>query len=170
MSQISYALKSNDTQGAGAHGYFETTTDIGKKYSMADVFQRVGEKTPLSSEIPLDHLSKYKLTTFFQVRFSTVGGEEGSADVARYAFLFISNAISILTFRPQRSARLFHQVSTSCCGCSVLSLIVLFSLQASYQERDLVSAYVPVLCQLTYPLRLKGLGLSCSEIADSYPN
>lgn len=36
-------------QGAGAHGYFETTTDVGKKYSMADVFQRVGEKTPITS-------------------------------------------------------------------------------------------------------------------------
>lgn len=32
---------------------------------MADVFQRVGEKTPIT------------------VRFSTVGGEKGSADVAR---------------------------------------------------------------------------------------
>jgi catalase len=52
-------------KGAGAHGYFETTTDIGKKYSMADVFQRVGEKTPIT------------------MRFSTVGGEQGSADVAR---------------------------------------------------------------------------------------
>ncbi|KZP34022.1 catalase-domain-containing protein [Athelia psychrophila] len=52
-------------KGAGAHGYFETTTDVGKKYSMADVFQRVGEKTPLS------------------MRFSAVGGEEGSADVVR---------------------------------------------------------------------------------------
>ncbi|KAF7982698.1 hypothetical protein HWV62_26534 [Athelia sp. TMB] len=38
---------------------------MGKKYSMADVFQRVGEKTPIT------------------MRFSTVGGEEGSADVAR---------------------------------------------------------------------------------------
>ena len=36
-------------QGAGAHGYFETTTDVGKNYSMADVFQRVGEKTPITS-------------------------------------------------------------------------------------------------------------------------
>lgn len=52
-------------KGAGAHGYFETTTDVGKSYSMADVFQRVGEKTPIT------------------MRFSTVGGESGSADSAR---------------------------------------------------------------------------------------
>ncbi|KAF9516925.1 hypothetical protein BS47DRAFT_1390250 [Hydnum rufescens UP504] len=51
--------------GAGAHGYFVTTTDIAKKYSMADVFQRVGEKTPIT------------------MRFSTVGGESGSSDEAR---------------------------------------------------------------------------------------
>ena len=42
-------MKRDIKQGAGAHGYFETTTDVGKKYSMADVFQRVGEKTPMTS-------------------------------------------------------------------------------------------------------------------------
>ncbi|WP_421989052.1 catalase [Roseococcus sp.] len=51
-------------RGFGAHGYFEldeSLTDITK----ADVFQRVGEKTPVF------------------VRFSTVAGNKGSPDLAR---------------------------------------------------------------------------------------
>ncbi|KAF8576416.1 catalase-domain-containing protein [Ramaria rubella] len=52
-------------KGAGAHGYFETTTDFAKNYSIADLFQRVGEQTPIT------------------MRFSTVGGEKGSGDVVR---------------------------------------------------------------------------------------
>jgi catalase len=51
-------------KGAGAHGYFEVTADI-TKYTRAKVFSKVGKRTP----------------TF--VRFSTVGGERGSADTAR---------------------------------------------------------------------------------------
>jgi catalase len=51
-------------KGAGAHGYFEVTSDI-TKYSRAKLFSKVGKRTP----------------TF--VRFSTVGGERGSADTAR---------------------------------------------------------------------------------------
>ena len=51
-------------RGFGAHGYFEnygSLADITK----ADLFQRAGEKTPLFT------------------RFSTVGGNKGSADLAR---------------------------------------------------------------------------------------
>lgn len=51
-------------RGYGAHGYFETTKALGK-YTRADIFQRVGEKTPVF------------------VRFSTVAGAKGSADLAR---------------------------------------------------------------------------------------
>ena len=51
-------------KGAGAFGYFEVTDDI-TKYCKADIFSKVGKKTPLA------------------VRFSTVGGESGSADTAR---------------------------------------------------------------------------------------
>jgi len=51
-------------KGAGAHGYFEVTHDI-TKYSKAKVFSKVGKRTPVF------------------VRFSTVGGERGSADTAR---------------------------------------------------------------------------------------
>ncbi|XP_012937275.1 catalase [Aplysia californica] len=51
-------------KGAGAFGYFEVTHDI-TKYCKASVFQKVGKKTPVA------------------VRFSTVGGESGSADTAR---------------------------------------------------------------------------------------
>ena len=48
----------------GAFGYFEVTHDI-TKYTKAAPFAQVGKKTPVA------------------VRFSTVGGESGSADTAR---------------------------------------------------------------------------------------
>lgn len=51
-------------KGAGAFGYFEVTHDI-TKYCAAKVFEKVGKKTPVA------------------IRFSTVGGESGSADTAR---------------------------------------------------------------------------------------
>ncbi|MBS7552888.1 catalase [Ancylobacter dichloromethanicus] len=51
-------------RGYGAHGYFETYESLAK-YTRADLFQRAGEKTPAF------------------VRFSTVAGSEGSADLAR---------------------------------------------------------------------------------------
>eukprot|EP00479_Gromia_sphaerica_P007248 TRINITY_DN2346_c0_g1_i1.p1 TRINITY_DN2346_c0_g1~~TRINITY_DN2346_c0_g1_i1.p1 ORF type:complete len:278 (+),score=71.98 TRINITY_DN2346_c0_g1_i1:180-1013(+) len=51
-------------KGAGAHGYFEVTHDV-SKYTKAKVFNGIGKRTP----------------TF--ARFSTVGGEKGSADSAR---------------------------------------------------------------------------------------
>ncbi|RUS77618.1 hypothetical protein EGW08_014618 [Elysia chlorotica] len=51
-------------KGSGAFGYFEVTHDI-TKYCKAKVFEQVGKKTPLA------------------IRFSTVGGEKGSADTAR---------------------------------------------------------------------------------------
>ncbi|XP_058796800.1 catalase [Phymastichus coffea] len=51
-------------KGAGAFGYFEVTHDI-TKYCKAKIFSNIGKKTPLA------------------VRFSTVGGESGSADTVR---------------------------------------------------------------------------------------
>jgi len=51
-------------KGAGAFGYFEVTHDI-SQYSKAAVFSQVGKKTPIA------------------IRFSTVGGESGSADTVR---------------------------------------------------------------------------------------
>lgn len=51
-------------KGAGAHGYFEVTNDI-KKYTKANFLSEVGKRTPLF------------------VRFSTVAGENGSADTVR---------------------------------------------------------------------------------------
>ncbi|MFI0849286.1 catalase [Mesorhizobium sp. IMUNJ 23232] len=51
-------------RGYGAHGYFETYESLAK-YTRADIFQRAGEKTPAF------------------VRFSTVAGSKGSADLAR---------------------------------------------------------------------------------------
>jgi catalase len=51
-------------KGAGAYGEFEVTDDISDLCSAA-LFSEVGKKTPVL------------------VRFSTVGGEKGSADTAR---------------------------------------------------------------------------------------
>ena len=51
-------------RGYGAHGFFETYDSLAK-YTRADIFQRAGEKTPAF------------------VRFSTVAGSKGSADLAR---------------------------------------------------------------------------------------
>lgn len=51
-------------KGSGAHGFFEATHDV-SKYSKAALFNMVGKKTPVL------------------VRFSTVGGEKGSADTER---------------------------------------------------------------------------------------
>jgi catalase len=51
-------------KGSGAHGYFECTHDM-SAYTRASLFNGVGKKTPLL------------------VRFSTVGGERGSADAER---------------------------------------------------------------------------------------
>jgi len=53
-------------KGAGGFGYFEVTDDtLMTKICKADMFSEKGKKTPVS------------------VRFSTVGGESGSADTAR---------------------------------------------------------------------------------------
>lgn len=51
-------------KGAGAYGYFEVTHDI-TKYTKAKVFSKIGKKTRVF------------------VRFSTVAGENGSADTVR---------------------------------------------------------------------------------------
>lgn len=51
-------------RGFGAHGYFETYKNL-SDLTKADIFQRAGEKTPVF------------------VRFSTVAGNKGSADLAR---------------------------------------------------------------------------------------
>ncbi|GFG40106.1 hypothetical protein Cfor_09357 [Coptotermes formosanus] len=51
-------------KGAGAFGYFEVTNDI-TKYTKSTVFETIGKRTPIA------------------VRFSTVGGESGSADTVR---------------------------------------------------------------------------------------
>src|SRR5262245_41972840 len=51
-------------RGYGAHGFFETYESL-SDITRADIFQRTGEKTPVF------------------VRFSTVAGNKGSADLAR---------------------------------------------------------------------------------------
>ena len=52
-------------KGAGALGYFEVTSPEASKYCRAKFLNAVGKRTPVA------------------VRFSTVGGESGSADTAR---------------------------------------------------------------------------------------
>ncbi|CAN0235418.1 unnamed protein product [Ascophyllum nodosum] len=52
-------------KGAGAFGYFEVTTPELKSLCKAKMFSHVGKRTPVA------------------IRFSTVGGESGSADTAR---------------------------------------------------------------------------------------
>src|ERR1700744_1466449 len=51
-------------RGYAAHGFFENYKSL-SKYTRADLFQRAGERTPAF------------------VRFSTVAGSKGSADLAR---------------------------------------------------------------------------------------
>ncbi|NER33372.1 MAG: catalase [Oscillatoria sp. SIO1A7] len=51
-------------KGAGAHGYFELTADV-SQWTKAKFLEAAGKRTPVF------------------VRFSTVGGEKGSADTAR---------------------------------------------------------------------------------------
>ncbi len=51
-------------KGAGAFGFFEVTHDI-SKYCKASLFNKIGKKTQVGA------------------RFSTVGGENGSADTVR---------------------------------------------------------------------------------------
>jgi catalase len=51
-------------KGAGAHGYFEVTADV-TKYTKADFLSKIGKRTEVFA------------------RFSTVGGEKGSADAER---------------------------------------------------------------------------------------
>jgi catalase len=52
-------------KGAGAYGHFEVTSPVITKYTKAKMFEKVGKKTPCF------------------IRFSTVGGEKGSADTER---------------------------------------------------------------------------------------
>jgi len=52
-------------KGFGAHGYFEVTTDIGPKLSMAAFLSKVGKRTPVTA------------------RFSTIAGSLGAADAVR---------------------------------------------------------------------------------------
>ncbi|TFK42776.1 catalase-like domain-containing protein [Crucibulum laeve] len=52
-------------KGAGAHGYFEVTTDIGAKYCMADVFSEIGKRTSVTA------------------RLSTIAGNLGNPDAVR---------------------------------------------------------------------------------------
>ncbi|WP_421378662.1 catalase KatA [Bacillus salacetis] len=51
-------------KGTGAHGYFEVTNDL-SKYTKADFLSEAGKRTPMF------------------IRFSTVAGENGSADTVR---------------------------------------------------------------------------------------
>lgn len=68
-TQTTNALSKPERQvhakGFGAHGYFEVTTDIGAKLSMADFLSKVGKRTSVTA------------------RFSTIAGSLGAADAVR---------------------------------------------------------------------------------------
>lgn len=74
-------------KGAGAHGYFEVTHDI-SSFCRAKMFDTVGKRTPCFA------------------RFSTVGGEKGSADTARdprgFAVKFYTGALTARTHARHR--------------------------------------------------------------------
>ena len=65
----------------GAFGYFEVTKDI-TKYTKATVFKSVGKKTKIA------------------VRFSTTGGEKGSADTVRWESMSKDYRILCSRFSP----------------------------------------------------------------------
>ncbi|KAH9451038.1 hypothetical protein MJO28_009485 [Puccinia striiformis f. sp. tritici] len=51
--------------GAGAHGFFTTTTDFASRYTMMSLFQKVGQTTPVT------------------MRFSNAAGPKGATDTVR---------------------------------------------------------------------------------------
>jgi catalase len=63
-------------KGAGAYGYFEVTNDV-TKYTKAKFLSEVGKRTEVF------------------VRFSTVGGEKGSADTERDPCVFHQGSIKV---------------------------------------------------------------------------
>ncbi|KAJ2679295.1 catalase A [Coemansia spiralis] len=66
-------------KGAGAHGYFEVTKDI-SHLTCAKFLNQIGKRTPVFA------------------RFSTVGGESGSADTARDPLFFVRDPIKFPDF------------------------------------------------------------------------
>ncbi len=60
-------------KGAGAHGYFEVTADV-TKFTKAAFLSKIGKKTDVF------------------LRFSTVGGEKGSADAAEILVVLPSSS------------------------------------------------------------------------------
>jgi len=98
-------------KGAGAHGYFEVTSPVIAQYSKAKLFSAVGKRTP----------------TF--LRFSTVGGEKGSADTDRdprgFALKFYTEEgmeEMIPRARRSRGLRLTFRVRRACRAAPSLPL------------------------------------------------
>lgn len=65
INDLSKPERQVHAKGFGAHGYFEVTTDIGAKLSMADFLSEVGKRTSVTS------------------RLSTIAGSLGAADAVR---------------------------------------------------------------------------------------
>jgi catalase len=88
-------------KGSGAYGYFVCTNPDMLKFTAAKLFSAVGKKTP----------------TF--LRFSTVGGEKGSADTERDPRGF---ALKFYTEEGKKKlAAIFFLLVTMVSGCSVLA-------------------------------------------------
>ncbi|KAI7950602.1 hypothetical protein MJO29_009276 [Puccinia striiformis f. sp. tritici] len=64
--------------GAGAHGFFTTTTDFASRYTMMSLFQKVGQTTPVT------------------MRFSNAAGPKGATDTVRnvrgFGVKYVSNS------------------------------------------------------------------------------
>lgn len=69
-------------KGSGGFGYFEVTDTEITKYCKAELFSQVGKRTPIA------------------MRFSTVGGESGSADTVRdprgFAVKFYTEEVCVI--------------------------------------------------------------------------
>jgi len=97
-------------KGAGAHGYFEVTADV-THLTKAKFLNQVGKRTPVF------------------LRFSTVGGEKGSADTDRDPRGFA------LKFYTEVSGRLFVRVCVCILNwvCLFFVFVFLFSVAAGGQ-------------------------------------
>jgi catalase len=88
-------------KGAAAHGYFEVTSPVLAQHSKAKLFAAVGKRTPVF------------------LRFSTVGGEKGSADTDRdprgFAIKFYTEEGMARRVRRARTCR----ISSRACPLSV---------------------------------------------------
>lgn len=106
-------------KGAGAHGYFEVTTDIGAQYSQAGFLSEVGKRTPVTA------------------RFSTIAGNLGNPDNVRdlrglafkyaFTFLFTPWQLTVVPLRFRTEQGILDWVILEFILVSVHASLILFS-------------------------------------------